>query len=150
MLGELSTPEKWARTYLVKPSVLPAAIGPVLVLLSTRTQRGINGVWTTVHAADSAARAVAAAGDSLARAVALDELAARRAALDAAADTLADSTLAFVAGGRDTAAVSVRADSVRLRAGADSGVRPRARGDTARTRPTPPPRVKVPPPAVRP
>ncbi len=148
VLGELSTPEKWARTYLVKPSVLPAAIGPVLVLLSSRTQRGVNGVWTTVHAADSAARAVAAAGDSLARAVALDELAARRAALDAAADTLADSTLALVAGGRGTAADSVRADSVRVRARADSGARPRVRGDTTRTRPTPP-REKVPPPAPR-
>jgi rod shape-determining protein MreC len=95
VLGELSTPEKWARTYLVKPSVLPEAIGPVLVLLSSRAQRGVNGVWTTVNAADSAARAMAAAGDSLARAAAFDELSARRAALEAAADTLADSTLAF-------------------------------------------------------
>jgi rod shape-determining protein MreC len=82
VLGELSTPEKWARTYLVKPSVLPEAIGPVLVLLATRTQRGVNGVWTTVNAADSAARAVAASGDSLARVAALSELAARRAALE--------------------------------------------------------------------
>ena len=143
VLGELSTPEKWARTYLVKPSVLPEAIGPVLVLLSSRTQRGVNGVWTTVNAADSAARAVAAAGDSLAKAAALDELAARRAALDAAADTLADSTLALVAAGRGTAADSARADSVRLRLRADSVARARTRPDTTK------PRVVVPPPAPR-
>lgn len=153
VLGELSTPEKWARTYLVKPSVLPEAIGPVLVLLSSRTQRGVNGVWTTVNAADSAARAVAAAGDSLARAAALDELAARRAALDAAADTLADSTLAFVAGGRGTAADSARADSARTRVRPDSATRVRARPDSGarmRVRPdTTKPRVTVPAPAPR-
>ncbi len=149
VLGELSTPEKWARTYLLKPSVLPEAIGPVLVLLSSRAQRGVNGVWTTVNAADSAARAVAAAGDSLARAAALDELAARRAALDAAADTLADSTLALVAAGRGTAADSARADSVRLRERAARAAR--ARVDTTKSRvvvPTPVPRTG-PPPAAR-
>jgi rod shape-determining protein MreC len=112
----------------VKPSVLPEAIGPVLVLLLARTERGVNGVWTTVHAADSAARAVAAAGDSLARAAALDELAARRAARDAAADTLADSTLAFVAGGLGTAADSAKAESVRTRARVDSIMRARTSG----------------------
>jgi rod shape-determining protein MreC len=151
VLGELSTPEKWARTYLVKPSVLPEAIGPVLVLLSSRTQRGVNGVWTTVNAADSAARAVAAAGDSLARAAALDELAARRAALVAAADTLADSTLAFVAAGRGMAADSARADSARVRVRADSAARLRDRRGTTKARvtvPAPPPRTG-PPPAAR-
>lgn len=151
VLGELSTPEKWARTYLVKPSVLPKAIGPVLVLLSSRTQRGVNGVWTTVNASDSAARAVAAAGDSLARTAALVELAARRAALDAAADTLADSTLALVASGRGTAADSARADSARVRARADSVARARVRPDTTKPRTTvPPPTSRTgPPPAER-
>jgi rod shape-determining protein MreC len=141
VLGELSTPEKWARTYLVKPSVLPEAIGPVLVLLSSRAQRGVNGVWTTVNAADSAARAMAAAGDSLARAAAFDELSARRAALEAAADTLADSTLAFAPRRRVTTSDSVRGDSARARP--DSAVRTRARPDSAK------PRVIVPPAAPR-
>ena len=153
VLGELSTPEKWARTYLVKPSVLPEAIGPVFVLLSSRTQRGVNGVWTTVNASDSAARAVAAAGDSLARAAALGELAARRAALDAAADTLADSTLALVASGRGTAADSARADSARADSARADSARVRARADSvarARVRPdTTKPRITVPPPAPR-
>lgn len=85
VLGEISTPEKWARTYLIKPSVLPAAIGPVLVLLPQRAARGVNHIWTNVTSADSAARAIAATGDSIAKRAALDELSARRAALDSAA-----------------------------------------------------------------
>jgi rod shape-determining protein MreC len=141
VLGELATPEKWARTYLVKPSVLPEAIGPVLVLLSSRTQRGVNGVWTTVNAADSAARAMAAAGDSLARSAAFDELTARRAALEVAADTLADSTLAFVSRRRAIPPDSARADSARMRP--DRAVRAPTRPDTAK------PRVIVPPSAPR-
>jgi rod shape-determining protein MreC len=101
----------------------------------------VNGVWTTVNAADSAARAMAAAGDSLARAAAFDELSARRAALEATSDTLADSTLAFVPRRRVTTPDSARADSGRVRA--DSAVRARVRPDTAK------PRVIVPPPALR-
>ena len=105
IMGEMVTPEKWARTYLVKPAVLPEAIGPVFVLVPARVEAGVAGVWTSVTAADSAARAVAAAGDSIARKAALDELAARRATLAARAadsiealrlqsDTLRDSTAA--------------------------------------------------------
>ncbi len=101
VIGEIATPERWARTYLLMPAVLPASIGPVLVLRSDRATRGVSQVWTNVASADSAARAIAAAGDSMARKVAFDELAARRAALDSAmADSLAVDTLASVA--RDT------------------------------------------------
>ncbi len=132
VLGEIATPEKWARTYLLKPSVLPAAIGPVLVLLPSRAARGVNGVWVSVTSSDSAARAIAAAGDSLARKAALDELSARRAALDSAS---ADSA------GTDSALVRTplsRADSLR----ADSVRRARAvRADTTRRPPTTPPSV---------
>jgi len=118
VMAELSTPEKWARTYLVKPSVLPSAIGPVLVLLLPGTPRDLNGVWTTIASTDSAARAVAASGDSIARAAAFDELAARRAALDSVGiDSLRlDSLLRLMPGfprrdsmPRDT----VRRDTVR-------------------------------------
>lgn len=142
ILGELVTPEKWARTYLLKPSVLPSSIGPVLVLLPSRAARGVNGVWTTVGASDSAAKAVAATGDSLARAAALDELAARRAALDAAADTLADSTLALVAG---TGLDSVLTDSTRARMSRDSLSRARPKPDTVGRRPVRPPLAAFPP-----
>ncbi len=129
VLGEVATPEKWARTYLVKPSVLPAAIGPVLVLLPSRAARGVNGVWATLTSADSAARAVAAAGDSLARTAALDELAARRAALDSAvADSVARDTSALLV--PVTRADSARADSVRRSR--------RPRSDSVRTLTVPP------------
>ncbi len=144
VLGEIATPEKWARTYLLKPAVLPAAIGPVLVLLPQRAKRGVNGVWTNVTSADSAARAIAAAGDSLARKAALDELTARRAALDSASATAptADSLLLRPP---ITRADSVRADSVR----ADSLRRARLpRPDSSRR--VPPVPVASPTRAVRP
>ena len=143
VIGELSTPEKWARTYLIRPAVLPENIGPVFVLLAARAQRGVNGVWTSVAAADSAARAVAAAGDSLARNAALDELAARRAAFDSLAadssaliDTLGGGTSRgpLPATGGDSAR---RADSVRARMPAAKPPAPR---------PTVPP---IPAPGVR-
>ncbi|MCC6244470.1 MAG: rod shape-determining protein MreC [Gemmatimonadaceae bacterium] len=139
VIGELSTPEKWARTYLLMPAVLPASIGPVVVLRTERGRRGVNTVWTNVASADSAARAVAAAGDSIARIAALAELAARRAAIEAEIiDSLArDSALAIPPLIRSplTGADSARADSIR-----------RARADSIRARPTLPP---VRPPVVR-
>ena len=116
VIGELSTPEKWARTYLLRPTVLPENIGPVLVLLQGRGDRGVNGVWTSVAAADSAARAVAAAGDSLARTAAFAELVARRAALDSLlADSLArGDTIGGGLSSRSAAAAdSIQRDSLR-------------------------------------
>lgn len=144
VIGELSTPEKWARTYLLKPAVLPENIGPVLVLLPGRGDRGVNGVWTSVAAADSAARAVAAAGDSLARSAALDELAARRAALDSLlSDSLAlgDTIGAGLASRSVAAADSVRRDSLRREVTRrdsvrrDNDRRETARRDSVRSRP---------------
>ncbi len=84
VVSEIVTAERWARTYLLVPAVLPDAIGPVLVLRPDRLARGVQGVWANAASADSAARAVAASGDSVARRAALDEVAARRAALDSA------------------------------------------------------------------
>ena len=128
VLGELSTPEKWARTYLLRPSVLPKSIGPVLVMLPQRVARGVNKVWTNVPSADSAARAIAAAGDSVARKAALAELAARRTALDSTgADSLGRDSLVRRAGQRPD---SVRGDSARA---------PRPARDTIRPRPSGPP-----------
>ena len=90
VIGELSTPEKWARTYLLRPVVLPEAIGPVLVLKPARVQQGVDGVRSGEAAAESPARAVAVAGDSIARKAAFDEFTARRAVLDSLrADSLA-------------------------------------------------------------
>ena len=81
VIGELATPEKWARTYLLRPSALADAIGPVLVLQPARARGEVNGVWTDVARAESAARTAAQAGDSLGRLSALAEVAARRRAL---------------------------------------------------------------------
>lgn len=143
VMGEIATPEKWARTYLLLPSVLPASLGPVLILRPERAARGVNQIWANVSSADSAARAVAAAGDSIARRAALDELAARRAALDS---TLADSLARNPLPGATpvvrpplSAQDSVVADSIR-----------RARMDTSRIRPptVPPPRTGSGPPPV--
>jgi rod shape-determining protein MreC len=142
VLGEIATPEKWARTYLLRPAVLPASIGPVLVLRSDRGARGVNQIWANVASADSASRAIAAAGDSVARRAALDELAARKVALDSAfADSVARAAMPGappIVRPPMTRADSLRADSVR-----------RARADSARPRPptVPPPARSGPPPA---
>ena len=139
VIGELTTPEKWARTYLIKPAVLPETIGPVLILLPGRGERGVNGVWTSVAAAERAARAAAAAGDSMTRTAALDELAARPDALDSLfADGLARGD--SMGGGLTSRAVaavdSIRRDSLRREVVRRNGTRrDNDRRDSTRLRP---------------
>lgn len=95
VIGEIPTTERWARTYLLKPSVLPTSLSAVVLVRSDRVTTGVGSVWTDVGAADSAVRAIVAASDSAARAAALAELRARRAVLEAAADSArADSAMA--------------------------------------------------------
>jgi rod shape-determining protein MreC len=95
VIGEIPTTERWARTYLLKPSVLPSSLSAVVLLRPERVTAGVGSVWTDATAADSAIRAIVAASDSAARLVALAELRARRAAFDAAADSArADSAMA--------------------------------------------------------
>ncbi len=145
VIGELATTEKWARTYLLRPAVLPSSIGPVMVLLAGRVSQGVGGVWTDAASAESAARSVAEAGDSLARKAALDELAARRAAIDStAADTLVrDSTGRVIGRTVGARADSIRRDSVRR---ADSLRSARQRADSLRRPPGPPPASMTGPP----
>jgi rod shape-determining protein MreC len=155
VIGEVTTTEKWARTYLLRPAVQPSSIGPVIIMLPSKVAQGVNTVWANITSADSAARAIAEAGDSLARRAALDELAARRAAIDSTvADSLTRDSLGRplqtpVPGARPTRADSIRRDSVRR---ADS-IRARARADTVRRPPTGPPpplpRTGPPPPETR-
>ena len=85
VIGEIPTTERWARTYLIKPSVLPGTLSAVVVLRPDRVASGVVGVWMNFASADSAERAIVAATDSAARAVALAELRARRAVMDSAA-----------------------------------------------------------------
>lgn len=67
VLSEIKTSEVWARTYLLRPSVLPADMGAVMVLLPQRATAGVQNVWAVGHSADSAAKHIIQAGDSLAR-----------------------------------------------------------------------------------
>jgi rod shape-determining protein MreC len=72
VIAEMKTSELWARTYLLRPTVAPADVADVMVLLPARTTAGVLTVWTAGLRTDSAAQRIVAAGDSLAR------LAARR------------------------------------------------------------------------
>jgi len=108
VLRELQTSEGWARTYLVRPAVIPSEVSSVMILRPERVDAGVRGVWTSPKAADSAARRVVAAADSIVsdsvRAV------ARRRALDSAR----------VAATAAAAVAATRADSAR-RAAATAG-----------------------------
>lgn len=71
VLGELKTSELWARTYLLRPAVLPADMSTVMILLPQRVVAGVDGVWESGHGTDAAVKAIVAAGDSLERAARL-------------------------------------------------------------------------------
>jgi rod shape-determining protein MreC len=85
VIQELKTPESWARTYLVRPAVNPAEIGNVMILYPRRAAEGVENVWAMGTATDSAIRAVATAGDSMARSDSAAVIAARRRMLDSLA-----------------------------------------------------------------
>jgi rod shape-determining protein MreC len=79
VLGELKTSELWARTYLLRPAVLPADVASVMVLLPERASAGVDGVWQTARDAEATVKQIIAAGDSLARAARGDATVAPRA-----------------------------------------------------------------------
>jgi hypothetical protein len=70
VISEIKTSEVWARTYLLRPVVLPADLGAVMVLLPQRVTAGVSDIWTVGRNADASAKRIVAAGDSLARAAA--------------------------------------------------------------------------------
>jgi rod shape-determining protein MreC len=72
VLGEVKTSELWARTYLLRPAVLPSAVSAVMVLLPARADSGVAGVWQTAQDTATARRAIVTAGDSIARGAAGD------------------------------------------------------------------------------
>src|SRR5688500_13289728 len=89
VLGELQTSEGWARTYLIRPAVRPPDVSNVIVLLPNRIEgQSLEPIWRSTLSADSAARRIAAAGDSMARRATADSL---RAVEAAAARRAADS-----------------------------------------------------------
>lgn len=67
VVSELKTPNQWARTYLVRPAVSISQLGTVMVLRPDRARAGVLGVWASAAGADSAARRVVSAIDSIAR-----------------------------------------------------------------------------------
>lgn len=81
VVGEIRTTEAWARTYILRPAVMPADINSVMILRRERVAAGVENIWQ-YGTGDTTVRAILAAGDSIARAAALAEAAARRAALD--------------------------------------------------------------------
>lgn len=68
VVAELRAPEGITRSYLLRPVVRLADIASVMVLRPVRVRAGVTGVWQLGTSADSAARGVVAAGDSLAKA----------------------------------------------------------------------------------
>lgn len=89
VVGEERTAETWARTYLIRPAVFPADVASVMILLPPRVAAGVDNVWNSGAAADSAANRILLAGDSMARSAGLAEALARRAAQN---PTVADSS----------------------------------------------------------
>jgi rod shape-determining protein MreC len=65
VLSELKTVEGWARSYLVRPFVKLPDITSVMILKPERVRAGLENVWQTGGAADSAMKKVIVAGDSI-------------------------------------------------------------------------------------
>lgn len=101
VLSELKTSDASARTYLLRPAVMPADASTVMILRLDRAAAGVSGAWASGQGLDVATKRIVAAGDSLSR------QAAAQAALLQAPDTSArrDSVAPSVAAPRrDTAA----------------------------------------------
>jgi rod shape-determining protein MreC len=122
VLGELRTSEGWARTYLVRPAVRPPDVSNVIVLLPKRIQgQSLDRVWRSTMSADSAARHIAAAGDSIARRAAADSMrAVEAAAARRAADSVGGQT-------RPGGTRSPEADTTRRTQGRADTTRPAVR-----------------------
>jgi rod shape-determining protein MreC len=71
VVGDITTPGSYSRTYLVKPMVMPADVTVVMVLLPS--SGNVENAWRA-PAADSLRRAINGAGDSLTRAARRDSL----------------------------------------------------------------------------
>jgi rod shape-determining protein MreC len=130
VLGEIKTSEAWTRTYLLRPVVFPPDVSTVAILSPERASSDVQTVWTSAASADSAARRIAAAGDSLARLGAAAAAAVRRQMLDSGSRAPGDTArrpntglpeaTPFVP--RDTSRPRPRPDTTR-RVRPDTGVR---------------------------
>lgn len=91
VLSELKTSDASARTYLIRPAVMPADVSTVMILKLDRAAAGVSGAWATGQGLDTATKRIVAAGDSLARQAAAQ--AAAQAARLAPRDSLARDTM---------------------------------------------------------
>ena len=135
VMSEVKESESWSRTYLVQPAVNPANLTSVMILTPQRAAQGVGNIWANATQTETAIRNIVASGDSIARATALAEAAARRVALDSLRRASVGDSMAIGAvpiGGdstADTAAVRARNDSVRAARRAAAAAR--ARRDSA-------------------
>ena len=137
VLGEIKTPESWARTYILRPAVNPAELNAVMILTPQRGAADLASIWANIGAVDSATRSVVIAGDSLARQSAAAEAAARRASIDSAARQLRDS-MGRVTTETDTSgtvAIDPAVAAARARARRDSAAARARRDSVNRNRP---------------
>jgi rod shape-determining protein MreC len=118
VVEQMKTSEVWTRTYLLRPAVTPSRLTSVMVLTSQRVTQGIGNVWGANVNADSAAKRIAAAGDSMARRAAVLESQARQAVLDSVRKATVDSVRRVLG---MPAGVPTAADSAALRRGAPPG-----------------------------
>jgi rod shape-determining protein MreC len=129
VLREMKTAEGWTRTYLLQPSVNPAKVNSVMVLIPQRSPQRMDNVWQMVARVDSATRGVVNGADSVARHAVADSV--KRAAADSAQRAPAARPAA------PAAPSPARADSTPRRAPvaapADTTARPRrTNSDSAR------------------
>ena len=87
VVGDITTPGSYARTYLVRPMVMPADVSVIMVLLPS--SGNVESAWRSASA-DSLRRVIQGGADSLARAARRDTLADSIAA--ARRDTIAPDT----------------------------------------------------------
>lgn len=67
VIGEDRKPaEGWARTYLLRPAVVPASVDAVMILGRDRRPEGLEGVWAGPQNLDSAVKRIQGAVDSAA------------------------------------------------------------------------------------
>jgi rod shape-determining protein MreC len=120
VLGELQTPQGWARSYLVRPAVLPPNVTSVMVLQPSRGVAGVETVWPTYEIADTVATAAPVSTDSAGRQAAMAEASARRSTIDSLRrDSVTRAARAARAARPDSAVRAAAAAAARRRA-ADS------------------------------
>jgi rod shape-determining protein MreC len=147
VIGELRTAAGWSRTYLVRPAVSPADVRSVMILNPRRAADGVAVAWQTPEAAEATARAIAAAGDSVAR-VARAAAAARQAAASSSQTTGAAPGAGTGQAGASAPGGAPAAAAVRPTTGA--GTPPAGAGTPPAGRGAPPTGGATPPATARP